>query len=51
MEPISLGLLLWYGWSKHYKKTHQPVPIVATPLGMREGNYAQAVPAVGSYRR
>lgn len=51
MEPISLGLIGWWLWSRWYNKTHQPVvplPLVASPLGVREGNYSLAVPAVGN---
>jgi hypothetical protein len=51
MEIIAVLLLVWWGWSVWYKRRNKPVPVVVSPLGMREGNYSQAVPAVGNKNR
>ena len=40
----------WWLWSISYKRAHKPVPVRVSPLGMREGNYAQAVPQVARLR-
>jgi hypothetical protein len=50
MILIVVGLfgLLWWGWSVWYEHITKPIPDVASPLGVRDGNYAQAVPAVGN---